>query len=223
MKLYSYDHCPYCVKARMIFGIKNIPLEVENLLNDDEETPISLIGQKMCPILVKPDGSYMPESMDIVAYCDELTEFGNKMVQPTKNDHELLKWLAEVRQYHYPLAMPRWVKMGLPEFATQEAVQYFTVKKEKSIGPFEEILKKSAQLIELGNEHLKELEQIIVGAPYFWGEQLTEDDFHVFASLRVLTTTQGIQFPDKINSYMNFMSEKSNVPLHWDKAIGGEA
>ena len=22
MKLYSYDHCPYCVKARMIFGLR---------------------------------------------------------------------------------------------------------------------------------------------------------------------------------------------------------
>ena len=70
--------------------------------------------------------------------------------------------------------------------------------------------------------HLKELENIIVGSSYFWGEELTEDDFHVFAALRVLTTTQGIQFPEKINTYMNFMSEKSNVPLHWDKAIGGE-
>ncbi|EPT9973233.1 glutaredoxin, partial [Escherichia coli] len=25
MKLYIYDHCPYCLKARMIFGLKNIP------------------------------------------------------------------------------------------------------------------------------------------------------------------------------------------------------
>ncbi|MDN5160564.1 glutaredoxin, partial [Escherichia coli] len=24
MKLYIYDHCPYCLKARMIFGLKNI-------------------------------------------------------------------------------------------------------------------------------------------------------------------------------------------------------
>ncbi|HCS3144438.1 TPA: glutaredoxin, partial [Shigella flexneri] len=26
MKLYIYDHCPYCLKARMIFGLKNIPV-----------------------------------------------------------------------------------------------------------------------------------------------------------------------------------------------------
>ncbi|POU69340.1 glutaredoxin, partial [Pantoea sp. PSNIH4] len=27
MKLYIYDHCPFCVKARMIFGLKNLPVE----------------------------------------------------------------------------------------------------------------------------------------------------------------------------------------------------
>ena len=25
MKLYVYDHCPFCVRARMIFGLKNLP------------------------------------------------------------------------------------------------------------------------------------------------------------------------------------------------------
>ena len=37
MKLYIYDHCPFCVKARMIFGLKNKPVELVVMLNDDEE------------------------------------------------------------------------------------------------------------------------------------------------------------------------------------------
>ena len=66
MKLYIYDHCPFCVKARMIFGLKNLPVELVVMLNDDEETPQRLIGQKMAPVLQKKDGSAMPESMEIV-------------------------------------------------------------------------------------------------------------------------------------------------------------
>ena len=53
MKLYIYDHCPFCVKARMIFGLKNLPVELIVMLNDDEETPKRLIGQKIAPILQK--------------------------------------------------------------------------------------------------------------------------------------------------------------------------
>ena len=40
-KLYIYDHCPFCVKAEMIFGLKNLPFERIILLNDDENAPLS--------------------------------------------------------------------------------------------------------------------------------------------------------------------------------------
>ena len=73
MKLYSYDHCPYCVKARMIFGLRGIGFEHAILANDDEATPNKLIGKKMVPILVKNDGSAMGESLDIVRYVDSLS------------------------------------------------------------------------------------------------------------------------------------------------------
>lgn len=35
----------------MSFGLKDIPLTIEFLSNDDEKTPINIIGQKMLPIL----------------------------------------------------------------------------------------------------------------------------------------------------------------------------
>lgn len=72
MKLFIYDHCPFCVKARMIFGLKNLPVRLVTLLSDDEATPVGMIGKKMAPILQKDDGSYLPESMDIVHYVDNL-------------------------------------------------------------------------------------------------------------------------------------------------------
>ena len=79
MKLYVYDHCPFCVRARMILGLKNLPVELVVLANDDEATPIGLVGKKVVPILVKEDGTAMPESLDIVNYVDE--HFGEKIWQ----------------------------------------------------------------------------------------------------------------------------------------------
>ena len=218
MKLFSYDHCPYCVKARMIFGLKNVPFDLVTLLNDDEESPIKMIGQKMLPVLEKDSGEFMPESLDIVAYVDRLSDHGPALVRPSKESQELAQWLQDIRQYHYKLAMPRWVQLGLDEFKTESAIAYFTRKKEKSIGPFSEALAISEELIGMGNQHLKLLEKMVVGSPYFWGDELSIDDFHVFASLRCLTTTKGIVFPEKINSYMNKMSDLTKVPLHWDLA-----
>ena len=50
MKLYIYDHCPFCVRARMIFGLRDVAVEEIVLANDDEATPIGMIGSKQVPI-----------------------------------------------------------------------------------------------------------------------------------------------------------------------------
>lgn len=215
MKLYVYDHCPYCVKARMIFGVKNIPFELVTLLNDDEFTPKKLIGQKMVPILEKEGMQPMAESLDIVKYVDNLND---PIMFSSKKDERLSQWLQEARNYMYQLAMPRWIEIGLEEFATPGAVDYFTKKKEDYIGPFSMHKSKTNDYIKMAEEHLQGLESLIQGEEFFWGD-FSEDDLHVFATLRCLTVVKGLSFPEKLNAYMNSMAKKSQIPLHWDKAI----
>ena len=131
MKLYIYDHCPYCLKARMIFGLKNIPVELIALLNDDEVTPTRMIGQKMAPILQKDDSRYMPESMDIVHYVDKLD--GKPLLTGARNP-AIETWLRKVNGYANRLLIPRFAKSAFDEFATPEARAYFVKKKEAAIG-----------------------------------------------------------------------------------------
>jgi len=40
MKLYIYDHCPFCVRARMIFGLRDVAVEGVGLAKYDETTPV---------------------------------------------------------------------------------------------------------------------------------------------------------------------------------------
>lgn len=68
-KLYVYDHCPFCVRVRLAFGLKSIKHELIFLGNDDAATPTALVGKKIAPILTV-DGQSMPESLDIIAKVD---------------------------------------------------------------------------------------------------------------------------------------------------------
>lgn len=210
MKLYVYDHCPYCVKARMIFGLKDLPFEMKTLLNDDEATPIRMIGQKMVPILQKEDGSYMPESMDIVQYVD--TKFGMPIVVG-KTNPAVAGWIAGTRAYLSKLCYPRWVKAPLEEFATLGAREYFTRKKEASIGVFAENLAQSAELIAEANAHLLELAPLIASEQAV-NVELSEDDIHLFATLRSFSIVRGIEYPAQVNAYRKRMAERSGIPLH---------
>ncbi len=215
MKLYVYDHCPFCVRARMIFGLKNLAFEKITLLNDDEATPVGLVGKKVVPILIKENGEAMPESLDIVKYVDET--YGEKLlsdnVRPEIND-----WIKKVGAYYNHLLLPRFVKLGLAEYATQSAVDYFVKKKTESIGDFAENLANSAQYLALLTPDLAELDKLIVNAEAANG-QLSLEDILLFPMLRNLTCVKGLQLPPNVADYVAKMAELSKVELYTDRAV----
>ncbi|QJW55266.1 Glutaredoxin 2 [Serratia plymuthica] len=212
MKLFIYDHCPFCVKARMIFGLKNLPVRLVTLLSDDEATPISMIGKKMAPILQKDDGSYLPESMDIVHYVDNLD---GRPLLTGKTNPAIADWLQRVGGYSAKLLLPRIANADFEEFATDSARQYFTHKKQASIGDFSEHLANSADLIAELETDLQALSSLIVTSDAVNGS-LSEDDIQLFPLLRSLSIVAGVTLPENVEAYRNRMAQLSDVPLLLD-------
>ncbi len=209
MKLYVYDHCPFCVKARAIFGFKNMPMTLKVLMNDDEATPIGMVGQKVLPILEKDNGSFMPESMDIVHYVDGM-DGASVLNGPVRV--EIGQWLLENQKLSHQLVMPRCVDIGLEEFATESARQYYITKKQAYLGPFSECMQLAPGFIKSMNQQLLILETLMLGAEACNGA-LSSDDIHLFAVLRNLSMVKGLAYPPIIDAYRRFMSERSGVPL----------
>ena len=218
MKLYIYDHCPFCVRARMIFGLRNVPVEEIILLNDDEATPIGLIGAKQVPILQKPDGSHMGESLDIVRYVDEFA--GQARLDETIRP-AVQAWFDQASQPCNHLVMPRDVRLEppLPEFATAEAIAYFVQKKEQNIGSFEQNLAETHTYLERIHIALPELAALLGEQPYLNGSAPGMEDIIIFPVLRNLTLVKGIAFPAKLQAYIERLSAESKVPLYSDRAL----
>lgn len=214
MKLYIYEHCPYCVKARMIFGYKNINVKLITLLNDDEETPRQLVGQKIVPILEPVDGKAFSESLDIINYIDQ--NFGDKtfLNSNISEDNSLNQWLKECRDYLYPLAMPRWIKIGLEEFSTESALNYFKNKKEDYIGSFKDHEENSSVLKKLAEKHLIKLSELLVNTEGFYSVEPSINDIHLYPTLRSLSVVKDLVFPQNVLSYMLKQEELTKVPLH---------
>ena len=212
MTLYIYDHCPYCVKARMIFGLKKQPVHIKTLLNDDEKTPIEMIGVKMVPILEYETEKFMPESMDIVDFIDKKTP--PQQVESSENS-QLLNWMSQNNVLNYKLAMPRWVQSPLEEFKTASARDYFEKKKTAYIGSFKECLAASPSLISQMEEDLEKLESFLQPNNSFFEKKLSWSDFHLFPFLRSLTVVKGLKFPPKVKKYIEGLSQLSQIPLHF--------
>ena len=215
MKLYVYDHCPFCVKAMMMVSLKQQPCEIDVLLNDDIDTPTAMIGQKMVPILQKDDGSFMAESLDIIHYVDQLDQ--NPLVTGSVNQL-VAEWLEQYLPTMQLLTVPRAARQPFPEFATEGARAFYTRAKTEWLGEFQPLIDNTDTYLEAVNEALQVLVSMIKGDPWLENE-LSETDFHLFAALRGLSGVKGILYPEKVEKYLKGLSERSNVPLLLEMAI----
>nr|WP_240697451.1 MULTISPECIES: glutathione S-transferase N-terminal domain-containing protein [Vibrio] len=56
MKLYIYEHCPFCARVAYVANALKLNVEYQVVDYADAQTLIDLIGQKMVPVLEKADG-----------------------------------------------------------------------------------------------------------------------------------------------------------------------
>jgi len=211
MKLYVYDHCPFCAKARMIFGLKALPLELSFLLEDDVDTPTGLVGRKTAPILEKPDGSHMAESMEIVHYVDG--QHGETVVTPTGENSPIRVWQETAWRPILELSIPRLADADFPEFATPEARAAFKKRQEQNFGDFDELIGRTSELLPGVERQLAELDGVLVGR-----EHVDADDFVLYPALRMLSVVKGVMYPANVRRYMERLEQTSGVGLHFDKA-----
>ncbi|MFM2486784.1 glutaredoxin 2 [Celerinatantimonas yamalensis] len=215
MKLHIYDHCPQCVIARMIFGLKGIPVTLNILPHDDVDTPTAMIGKKMLPVLEKEDGSFMPQSMDIVHWIERLD---GQPIVTQRHNAQLQTWLSDHRCLIDSLVLPRVVSLAFGEFESESAQQYFIASKQHIIGDFSEHLQQTDHYLEQLNQALLQLEPMILSERAVNGD-LSEDDFHLFAMLRELSSVKDVVYPAKVDAYRRKLASLSDVPLNDEQAI----
>ncbi|CAM9246554.1 unnamed protein product [Phaeothamnion confervicola] len=233
-RLYVYDHCPFCVRARMIFGLKNLRHELFFLANDEVDIPTSLIGKKAVPILElcrpgHPDHEQvMKESLDIVKRVDLDPAFGPPVLageSPARGDLE--EWMSRNADVMRRLTRPRNARSSiLPEFQFKSAREAFV--RNHPIAPpadYEENLANTPALKAQLEAALLELEPLIHGpdavtgpdaitSPGGGGGGVSYDDISFFARMRSVTIVRDLEIPPRLRAYLDAMSERCDIPLY---------
>ena len=201
----------------MAAALRGVATELVYLPNDDEDTPIRLIGAKQLPILQKEDGSHMGESLDIVRYFYRQDSSAlDEAVRP-----EIQAWVEAFGDWGYRLIMPRDVQLGLPEFAAESSVAYFKAKKEAFLeASFEQLLQETPRYLAQAQEALRVLDGLIApNAGYANGTHLSMEDILVFPLLRNLSMVKGAAYPDNVAHYVRAMSQATKIPLFFDRSV----
>jgi glutaredoxin 2 len=201
----------------MIFGLKKLNYSEIILDNDDEKTPIDMIGKKSLPILKLKNNHYMGESLDIVTHIDSMSG-DRSLIEDRKIEIE--NWIINIERIIYELAIPRWAFSDFKEFNKITARMYFINKKQAAIGDFVEKLNASTSKIDLIVKELEVLNNMIsLESLESRTNSWSYTDILLFPILRSLSIVKGIVWPKNVQSWMEKMSEQCGIALHNDIAL----
>lgn len=216
MRLYLYDHCPFCIRAEMVAHYKRVPVEQVYLLNDDEASCLTMIGAKQVPILQFDDGSAMGESLDIARHLDEIGDV-LRPIRPHGDTEAIRAQLDRARLAIWCLLFPRDIALDLPEFATASARDYFQAKKEQLIQ------RSFAQALAETAEHKAAVEAMLAGLPALplpseHGGTLGWDDVLLYPGLRNLSMVRDLAFPPAVRAYIEEVARLTATTTYFDRA-----
>ena len=206
MKLYHYVHCPFCLRIRMAFGFLDIPWTSVPLDYDDEETPIKLVNKKMLPIVEWDSGELMNESLDIIERLDPDNILQKELALPPF--HDLLNRLSSPL---FKITMPHlvWTK----EF-NEKSRHYFQNKKEKTRGPFTQLVLDQQQYLDELNPILDQIVSDIDG--FYRSGSVTLPDILLASHLWSLYTVPEFQFPTPLHQYLQRVKTKCRFNYQQD-------
>ena len=215
MKLYVYDHCPYCNRVRFLAGMKHIALDIVHLSYADNETTVALVGKRAVPVLQLDDGRLMLESMDIARYLDALT--GTPWLAHAVNT-AVEDWLRSVNLPLQTLTYPLWLVSDSPEFSSQAAKREWVARKSPLIGGFEHSAEDIQRNMLAVNRLLQEAERLLesrLGADM----DINVDELKLFTVLRNLTLAAGLQWPAALRHWLQRRSAQSGLALYSGQAV----
>ena len=203
MRLFMFEHCSLCFRVRMTAALKRLHIQETVVLDGDSDTMIGLVGKRVIPILVRDDGEPMLESMDMVSHIDGLGE--PVLMGPQRP--EIAAWAEKIVAKTAPLTMPRYLLLGLPEFATVAAHDHYHVRKRKTFGDFIELRASTRLYLKALTPDLEELDRMIEH-PSAVNGMLSLDDIRVLPLLRSAAVVKGLRFPPKVRDYFETMMDR---------------
>jgi len=230
--LHHYEHCPYCIRVRLVLGWKGIPYEQKvygygDSLGDPKKGKyfggIELTGRKQLPVL-EYDGKLMPESGDIISFLERLKGPGNILLPPLSGRRDLKNFFeseGKFKEVYRLLVRPSNIKMRhLKDWSRQEDIDYCKEKYEndkKSPFNFAAAEAEIDTNIQIMNELLEELDKIVYSS-----EALSEgpctlswDDIHYLPQLHCLTVVKDLKWPKKLKSYVLSNLKKADIEPYY--------
>lgn len=137
MKLYIFETCPFCVRVRIMAGLKGLTPDL--IYVSPGQIPPELEGRidrLAVPILADGE-TLIQDSTEIIRHLDA---HGTPLLQSYGTSQALEEWRTSISAPLSALCYPRMPQLNVPELASPDALAFFEGSMPKRIGmPFADL------------------------------------------------------------------------------------
>ncbi|MEZ9566604.1 glutaredoxin 2 [Vibrio artabrorum] len=151
MKLYIYEHCPFCARVLYVAGSLNLSINSTVIDYDDETTTTKISGIKQVPVFVNDNNQALTESLDIIEHLLQQADVCEK----SKPSHDVLQWQSDAFLTLQKIGYPRWYLYPLKEFKKESAQIAWREKKETETLNFDALLADTKDIARDAEELIK--------------------------------------------------------------------
>lgn len=219
MKLYAFESCPFCIRVRMVLGIKHIVCELEYV--EAGNIPPQLEGEidrLSVPILKffdknKSQIRIIQDNQQIINYLDNLDS--RPMFEQNAVNDELIDLFSAIQTIMDQLCYPRMLSLSLPELSPSQAQGYFSSAIQEKLGmSFNDALLKTGTLVQSLQEYWPKIERVLALDHYIQGgRSLNANDLYAFPNLRHLTMVAELTMTETMERYLARVSDQVRIPL----------
>ena len=211
MKLFIYEHCPYCIRVRVALAIKNIACEIEYLHDDNTDGHFEKIGRKSVPILQKDDGTYMGESLDIIDYLDTLK--GEKMFADKTVRSDILAIITSMKTEFSSLVFTATSQLNFPEISTPSAKahyinRYLTHLRYDTVDGVINDIDTLKATVQFG---LQKISDLLESDNAMVGDEIGMNEIILFSRLYTITALDNIVLPARLSHYLNSVMQRCDL------------
>ena len=173
----------------------------------------------------------MPESLDIIAKIDSDPSYGpTSLFKPMSGRKDIKDWQAKAKEVNSALQRPRYMMSILPEFQQKDGKDAFvknhpippyakdewktTLSLEDKWSKYADSYSAGLDSVKDSSNLLKELDGLLYSTEFCTEGGLSLDDIDLWSRLRSLTIVKGIEWPEKLRTYMDYFSLVGDVPLY---------
>ncbi|REG79554.1 glutaredoxin 2 [Marinomonas pollencensis] len=207
MKLYIYQHCPFCARVRYVAATLGIRLE-EIIVDYSDNTSINqIIGKKIVPLLIKENGEPMTESNDIIQYLMSLQ--ATTYTAPLAGTAD---WQSRAFPLLQAIGYPRWAELDLGEFQSPASKALWKDKKQTPELNFERLIEHTDEIVSQVNLLVIDAEKALQLSAGESALVLTDQAIY-FSILRGFYSEASVTWPPHLDAWLHQQSARLSIPL----------